>query len=147
MGTCYLFLIREGDEAALRQKIAIQHLVKNRYEMVKKRKIMKMRSCYLCSRSHSRRPSCGTILTYLLECRVYYLLCNLLGLIYFCLKTLKPFYIRGALLHVKGLIILEFIKTFVFKFVSVSSFGSETFKPYLEPRLKWRHFPFIFNVQ
>ena len=39
MGTCYLFLIREGDEEALRQKTAIQHLVKNRYEkMVKKRK-------------------------------------------------------------------------------------------------------------
>jgi len=33
MGTCYLFLIREGgDEEALRQKIAIQHLIKNRYE-------------------------------------------------------------------------------------------------------------------
>ena len=39
MGTFYLFLIREGDEEALRQKIAIQHLVKNRYDkMVKKRK-------------------------------------------------------------------------------------------------------------
>jgi len=37
METCYLFLIREDDEEALRQKIAIQHLIKNRYEKTVKK--------------------------------------------------------------------------------------------------------------
>jgi len=49
-------------------------------------------------------------------------------------------------LFVKGLIILRYIDTFVLNLVRVSSFESETFKPYLEPRLKWRHFPLIFKV-
>ena len=53
-------------------------------------------------------------LTNLLECRVYYLLFNPLGPMCFFLETIKPLYIRGALLHLKGFIILEFIYTFVF---------------------------------
>ena len=36
MGTCYMFLIREGDEEVLRQKTAIQHLIKNIYEKMVK---------------------------------------------------------------------------------------------------------------
>jgi len=46
-------------------------------------------------------------LTYLLEGRVSYLLCNPLELMFIYLETPKLFYIRGALLHVKGLNILK----------------------------------------
>jgi len=56
----------------------------------------------------SRRPWCCTILTYLLDCRVSYLLSHPLELMCFCLENPKHFYITGALLHVRGLIILEF---------------------------------------
>jgi len=71
-------------------------------------------------------------LTYLLECRVSYLLCSSFETHVFFLEAPKHLYIRGPLLLVKDFIILEFIYTFVFNLLRVSSFGSETFKPYLE---------------
>jgi len=81
-------------------------------------------------------------LTYLLECRVSYLLCSPFGTYVFCLKTSKHFYIRGTLLLVKWLIILEFIYTFV----RVYSFGSKTFKHYLELDSSGGTLPLIFKV-
>jgi len=57
------------------------------------------------SENASRMCPCAPLLTYLLDSRFCYLLCNPFEIIYFFLKALRHFYLRGPLTLAKELII------------------------------------------